>query len=277
MDQLRAWIGREEERHDLVTAGLLARFRATLESRVAVSEDIAPRGVHWCLCTPEDAMSALGADGHPRTGGFLPPVPLPRRMWASGVVDFLAPIRRGAAIRRRSRVAAVSEKRGKSGAMVFVELDHLTLADATPAVRERQTLVWREAAVGMQALPASGGADLSDWEFTRSRIPSAPLLLRYSALTFNAHRIHYDLPYAQHDEGYPALVVQAPLLATLLLDHAATRRDQHGPARFSYRAVAPAYAGQLLHLAGRETGGGMDLAAIGDDGRRVMEARLEPR
>ncbi|HQY70182.1 MAG TPA: MaoC family dehydratase N-terminal domain-containing protein [Pseudomonadales bacterium] len=277
MEQLRTWIGREEERHDLLGEGLLARFRATLESRVAESEGIAPRGVHWCLCTPEDAMSALGGDGHPRTGGFLPPVPLPRRMWTSGSVDFLAPLRSGAAIRRRSRVAAVSEKRSRSGATVFVELDHLTFADDAPAVRERQTLVWREAAAGMQALPGSGGADLSDWEFTRSRIPSAPLLFRYSALTFNAHRIHYDLPYAQHDEGYPALVVQAPLLATLLLGHAATRGNPSDPARFSFRAVAPAYAGQLLHLAGRETGGGTDLAAIDNDGRRLMEARLEPR
>jgi 3-methylfumaryl-CoA hydratase len=277
MSALQDWLGREETRHDVVSAGLLARFIATIESRARCMPGATPPGLHWCLCPPNAPLSDLGEDGHPRKGGFLPPVPLPRRMWAAGSLEFLAPIPVGAQLQRHSRIVAISEKTGKSGAMVFVELLHSNRVDGVEAVRECQTIVYREPA--MQALPLHQPQphEPGQWSLQRSLVPSETLLFRFSALTFNSHRIHYDLPYAQQREGYPALVVQAPLTAALLLDLAASDAGCEAITGFSFRAVAPAFAGQALQLSGRDNGTQLELAAFDADGRTVMEAQATLR
>ncbi len=262
------WIGRQEIRRDVVTKGALARFAATVG---AIDGEAAPPGFHWCLCLPDAPVDALGEDGHPARGGFLPPVPLPRRMWAASEVEFVAPIVVGATVERLSTIAAIEQKDGRSGALVFVGIDHLIRADGVDAVRERQTLVYREVSPPM-ALPATGQADLSAWPATRTVRPEAPLLFRHSALTFNSHRIHYDLPYARDVEGYPGLVVQGPLLASLLMKLALEQTGGRRLARFAFRGVSPAFAGQPLHLAARTGGDSITLAAIGDDGRQVLNA-----
>ena len=290
------WIGRNETRTDLFTPQLLERFCATLD--LAPAGDIAPQGIHWCLCPPAAPTASLGTDGHPRrddsADGFLPPVPLPRRMWASSKVEFLAPIPVAAEIERASTIAGITEKSGSSGALVFVDVDHETHANGIPAVRERQTIVYREANLpsrlregseaGLsQALthppltPPAGGRG-TGWPWHRTVMPSEPLLLRYSALTFNSHRIHYDRPYATQAEGYPGLVVHGPLTATLLLDLAARELGCNSLASFSFRGQSPAIVGEPLHLAGRIDGNAITLSAMGEDGRVIMsaEANLKP-
>ncbi|NNC71794.1 MAG: hypothetical protein HKN78_02850, partial [Sphingomonadaceae bacterium] len=254
------WIGCEERRRDVLTQGLIDRFCATVlrrrpEPSSAVSglrrspehNATAPPGLHWCLCLPDAPMEELGPDGHPKKGGFMPPIPLPRRMFAASDIAFLAPLEAGAAIERVSTIASIAEKGGKSGQLVFVEVDHVTLADSIETIRERQTIVYREAAAVPLPLPATGTADLSRWPAMRTITPSEMQLFRYSALTFNAHRIHYDAPYARDEEGYPALVVHGPLIASLLMQLAA---DEKGGMleRFAFRAKSPAFTGQPLHL-----------------------------
>jgi 3-methylfumaryl-CoA hydratase len=233
-----------------------------------------PQGIHFCLCTPDAPTAALGEDGHPRRddgpASFFPPVPLPRRMWAASAIEFLAPIAIGADIARVSRIASVTPKSGKSGAMVFVEVTHETSADGALAVRETQTLVYREAAppdAPLQPAPlGETGFDAGDWPTHRALTPSEPLLFRFSALTFNSHRIHYDAPYAQGAERYRGLVVHGPLMASLLLQLA-------GPVkRFAFRAVSPAIAGEPLHLVARADGNALSLGAFAGDGRQVVQA-----
>jgi 3-methylfumaryl-CoA hydratase len=270
MADWRDWIGRSAAANDVATPAAVARFAATLDS--GAPADAVPQGFHWCLCLPDAATAALGADGHPAKGGFLPPVDLPRRMWAASEVEFVAPIPVGGPVERISTVADITEKRGGSGRLVFVTVAHETRADGTLAVRERQSIVYREPSAAPAPLPPVGDADLSGWEWARTLVPSEALLFRYSALTFNSHRIHYDRPYATAGEGYPGLVVHGPLQATLLLDLAARQLGPQALATFSYRAQSPAYAGQPLHLVGRRDGATLTLATLGGDGRTCVSA-----
>lgn len=271
------WVGRSEARNDVVTEGLVARLRATIDSDV--TGPVAPPGIHWCLCLPDAPTAQLGADGHPRRdvpGAFMPPIALSRRMWASSRVAFHAPIAAGAAITRTSTIAAITEKSGSTGPLVFVDVQHDTLADGTLAVTESQTIVYREATTAASPFhaPRNGAADpaASEWPHVRALTPDTPLLLRYSALTFNAHRIHYDLPYARDVEGYAGLVVHGPLTATLLLDHVARLVGANRLTHFAFRGVAPAYAGEVLTLAARQDGAQITLAAFGPTGDLAMQA-----
>jgi 3-methylfumaryl-CoA hydratase len=275
MADLAAWIGREMHATDMVTPGTVARFRATID-RPGDAVAVQP-GFHWCLCLPDALTAELGEDGHPAKGGFLPPVDLPRRMWAASEVRFLRPIPVGAAIDRVSKIAAVTEKQGGSGRLVFVEIDHLTRADGVDAVQERQTIVYREAPAVPMALPAMGHSNLGGWDWQRSLTPGPALLQRYSALTFNSHRIHYDLPYATDIEGYPGLVVHGPLIATLLLDLAAEHIGADAIGGLSFKALAPGIAGQPLHLLARADSDAIDLAAQRDDGTIAARARVSFR
>jgi 3-methylfumaryl-CoA hydratase len=268
-----AWVGREQAQRDVLTPALLTRFRATFDGDD--TGDIAPQGIHWCLCAPDTATAELDTDGHPKRGDFLPPIPLPRRMWASSKVAFHAPIHTGAAIERRSIIAGIEEKTGGSGALVFVQIDHDTTSDGVLAVGERQTIVYREASTAAPAPLGSGTPMLSGYAWHRALTPSAPLLFRYSAMTFNSHRIHYDLPYATGEEGYRGLVVHGPLTASLLLDLAARELGANRLASFAFRGVSPAMADEPLHLVGNIDGVALALAALGSDGREVMTAIAE--
>lgn len=271
MSNWNDWIGQQQEQTDLLTPALLARFRATIDSED--TGDIAPQGIHWCLCLPDMATAELGEDGHPRKGGWLPPIPLPRRMWASSKVIFQAAICAGDTITRRSTVANITEKSGGSGSLVFVDIDHETFANGRPVVSERQTLVYREASTAAPTpRPADYVQDLSEWQWHRRVTPCEALLFRYSALTFNSHRIHYDAPYAIEAEHYRGLVVHGPLSATLLLNLAGQTVGANHLKQFSFRGQSPAFAGESLDLVGRVNSGEMTLAALGGDGRITMSA-----
>lgn len=277
MSEWQAWIGREEQRSDHADPGLFTRWCATLD-RAAPGDGTVPQGFHWCLCTPDAPTAQLGPDGHPRRDdsaeSFLPPVQLPRRMWASSKVDFLAPLKLGEAVTRTSRVASVTEKSGGSGKLVFVDVAHETHGSAGLAVREVQSLVYREpAAPGTPPAPlplGEGRFDPSGWDQHRSIEPGAPLLFRFSALTFNSHRIHYDAPYATGEEGYRGLVVHGPLTATLLLDLAQRTLGDNGLLTFAFRGLSPAMADEPLHLVMRGSSDAIELGAFAADGRQVM-------
>ena len=269
---LQDWIGRSRESEDIVTPRLVASYRATLGSHLAAAEgEAAPPALHWCLAPDIAEAGRLGPDGHPAMGGFLPPVPLPRRMWAGSDLRLSGAFRVGDLVRRRSTVAAIEEKQGRSGPLVFVTIRHEVSNAAGPVVEEDQILVFREAAgPGVAPPPAPAALPPAPRE---SRVDIDPVLLfRYSALTFNGHRIHYDFPYATGAEHYPGLVIHGPLQATLLLNFAAT---VHGrpPAHFSFRGVHPATGAQTLTLrATPDDKGGLALEAQAANGHMTMKA-----
>ena len=270
-DALRQWIGAEESATDLLTESLAARFHATigLPGEPPRTGQAAPRLIHFCLCQPAAAMDALGRDGHPARGGFLPPVALPRRMWAGSDIAFTGDLRVGEAMRRTSRIADVAVKQGRTGTLCFVTVDHMIAGERGPAAHDRQTIVYRA-----DGAPPPAPADPAPAGVASVRVDPTPVLLfRYSALTFNGHRIHYDAPYARAVEGYPGLVVHGPLQATLLLHLAAARRDGRAPGRFTFRSLSTLHddAPMLLH-AGALTDETMPLWTARADGPVAMRA-----
>lgn len=252
-DDFSAWVGKSETIVDVLEP---ARSNALL----AALGDPAPREVgddlpllhHWLYFWNVQPPQGLGTDGHPAKGGFLPPVPLPRRMWAGGRVQFLQPLKLGDTVTKTSTILKVETKVGRSGTLVFVTLRHELAGSDGLAISEEQDLVYRDAAApgSIQAPAASGPEPTAAW---RSDVePNPTLLFRYSALTMNGHRIHYDLPYARDEEAYPALVVHGPLQATLLIGLA--EQNLAAPITgFDFRGQAPAFVGATLNVLGEAT------------------------
>jgi 3-methylfumaryl-CoA hydratase len=274
IDHLAQWIGREETARDLVTAAPLAGLAATLDrdDPPPAAGDALPPLAHWLYFLPRHKQSELGPDGHARRGGFLPPVPLPRRMWAGGRFEFRQLLRVGDEIVRRSRIVDVRHKRGRSGDLVFVLVRHEVSREGRVALTEEHDIVYRDATRADAAAPGGTPAPYSaTWQ--RELTPDDVLLFRYSALTFNGHRIHYDRRYATTVEGYPGLVVHGPLQATLLTD--LVRRELPGATivRFAFRAVRPLFDTGALRVCGRErTRGELDLWIEGAERFVAMEA-----
>ncbi|MDA8252682.1 MAG: MaoC family dehydratase N-terminal domain-containing protein [Rhodospirillales bacterium] len=273
---LDAWIGRGETAQDVIVAGPLDRLAATLDrdDPPARDGDAAPPLAHWLLFLPQTRQSGLGPDGHPARGGFLPPVhDLPRRMWAGSRVRFLGPLRVGMRVERRSVIAGITRREGGSGALVFVTVRHEVAErdGATPLVMEEHDIVYR-GLQGAAVRTAPAAPPPGAWH--RAVVPDDVLLFRYSALTFNGHRIHYDRRYVTEVEGYPGLVVHGPLLATLLLDLVRRERPRARVATFSFRAVSPLFDGVPLHLNGTEPDGEgrVTLWASNDAGGLAMQA-----
>jgi 3-methylfumaryl-CoA hydratase len=266
------WIGRTEEATDTLSPRLVAGLRATLDLD-DVDDRVAPvpQTGHFLLAPPIAPMRDLGRDGHPALGGFLPPVPLPRRMWAASAMTFHRPLHTGDAVTRRSTIRAVEEKSGRTGALVFVTVDHVYTVDGVLAVEDTHTIVYREDGAPPRA-PEPVGADVLGWPMRREIVPTTTMLFRYSALTFNGHRIHYDDAYAREVEGYPGLVVHGPLVATLLADLVARAHGPEPLAGFEFRAQSPAIVGRPLTLHGTIEGGTAKLRAVGEDGRVIMAA-----
>ena len=275
MPGITDWIGREEAAEDVLTPALAARFHATLAlPGVAPHEgEPAPRLIHFCLCQSVAPADALGEDGHPARGGFLPPVALPRRMWAGSEIAFAGDLTVGDHVRRTSRIVDVVEKEGRSGTLCFVTVDHRIDANGATMVRERQSIVYRDA--GGAAPPSADAATAGT--AVETIVPTPTLLFRYSALTFNGHRIHYDRDYATGVEGYPGLVVHGPLQATLLL-HLAARVRGAPPDDFTFRSASPLFDGQPMQLhAGDVIDGRLDLWTAGAGGPVATRAQARWR
>lgn len=287
-DTLRRWIGRRTEvAVDVIDERRVADLAATLdEGRAPARGDALPELWHWMLFAPMKRPADLGRDGHPQLGDFLPPVPHARRMWAGGRLQFHAPLRVGQTLRRTSEVADVRLKTGRSGTLVFVTVRHLIHRGrrAWPVLTEEHDIVYRPMdaahASTPTAVPASAPATASPASAATPRMrhtvaPDPVLLFRYSALTANGHRIHYDGDYARQVEGYPGLVVHGPLIVTLLLQLLRRQGSQPRLHALEYRALHPAFEPGLLHLNGApgETPSAFDLWATDDGGTRLMQAR----
>jgi 3-methylfumaryl-CoA hydratase len=274
MDTLHAWIGRSETRADRASAAPIAALAATLDrddAPPAPGSEVPPLW-HWLYFTPLTRARDLGHDGHARLGGFLPPVPLPRRMWAGGRLEFAHPLRVGDEMRRESRIDTVSGKSGRSGELVFVGVHHAIANAFGVALREEHDIVYREAPqAGAPAAPAQAAPE--DAAFAREIVPDPVLLFRYSALTFNGHRIHYDRSYVTEVEGYPGLVVHGPLIATLLLDLLRRERPEARVRRFEFRALRPVFDIHRFTVCGRPDGAGrFRLWARDHEGAIAMQA-----
>ena len=271
------WIGRREEAHDVATLSSVAGMIATLDRDGAAPKigDAVPPLWHWMYFAPMARASEIGADGHPRRGGFMPPVPLPRRMFAGGRSTFHAPIRIGDEISRQGEFANVTRKVGRSGELVFVTVRYRITTPEGLAIEEEQDIVYRDGAAPART-PATSQAEIADGDWRRTVTPDPVMLFRYSALTFNGHRIHYDHPYVTGVEGYPGLVVHGPLIATLLAD---LGRDESGRPlhRFAFRAKSPLFATAPFTVSGRMAADGQSctLAAVAPDGAIAMTAEAE--
>lgn len=239
------WIGREQTAADWITPSRVAAWHATLdhERELPREGEAAPLGFHWTLAPPLARESELGPDGHPRRGGFLPPIPLPRRLWAGSRIVFHRPLFVGQRVERESVITAIDEKQGRSSALVFVTVRHRFTSDAGLAIEEEQDLVYREPPAPTSRMADApveqGSEDASLWR--RTVHPTETMLFRYSALTFNGHRIHYDRRYAERVEGYAGLVVHGPLIATLLLGLIEANLPAATIERFDFRATRPTF------------------------------------
>jgi len=272
---LEQWIGRSESSTDLVTAAPIAALAATLDrdDPPPQSGDAVPPLWHWLYFLPVHRQSELGPDGHAKRGGFLPPVPLPRRMWAGGRLDFFHPLRIGESITRVSRILSVKTKQGRTGPLVFVVVRHEISNPQGLAIAEEQDLVYRDLPQPGE-LPQSPPPAPANAAWQRTIHPDDVLLFRYSALTLNGHRIHYDRRYATDIEGYPGLVVHGPLLATLLLDLLQQSLPKAQVKRFEFRAVSPLFDVSPFQVCGDpESDGAVHLWAQTSAAGLAMDAR----
>jgi 3-methylfumaryl-CoA hydratase len=275
--ELKQWIGRTETVSDIATATPCAALSATLDGppeRPPVGTPL-PALWHWLYFLPLHRQSDIGPDGHARRGGFLPPVPLPRRMWAGSQFEFHKPLRVGDAITRVSTIHDVSEKSGRTGRLVFVKVRHEIRRGSEPdvALTEFHDIVYREAPRPEDVTPPPKEAPSGAlWE--REWVPDDVLLFRYSALTFNGHRIHYDRRYVTQVEGYPGLIVHGPLIATLLLELLRGRLPGATVERYEFRAVRPVFDTHPFHVCGQPQEGGKSfrLWARDHEGWLTMDA-----
>jgi len=264
------YVGRTEIREDRLDPRLIEGLAATLDREVP-KEDVPPLW-HWMLFQDWRRPEGIGADGHPRRGGFLPPVhDLPRRMWAGGRLEFTSDaLRADDIVRRRSTITAVSEKSGGSGRLVFVTVRHEVSGPSGLALVEEQDIVYR-GAEGAAVRPGEPAPDFAE-DSRLDLLPDPVMLFRYSALTGNGHRIHYDQPYATGEEGYPGLVVHGPLQATILAQAILDAAPGLRLVRFAFRGRRPAFAGNPLTVLARIEGDKAEAETRDGTGATCMQA-----
>ena len=273
---LQDWVGRSQTLADVVMTAPARALAATLDRLDLI--ELAPGDAlqpiwSWLYFLPLAPASEIGPDGHPKRGGFLPPIDLPRRMWAGSRCRFHAPLRIGAAVERKSTIAKVSEKAGKAGSMVFVTVTHATTADGVLVMEEEQDIVYLPIPERFSP-PEPTPLPPCDW---REAVAVDPVLLfRFSALTFNAHRIHYDRSYATEVEKYPGLVVHGPLQAVLMFDAATRHAPDRTPSSFTFRGLRPLFDFDAVSVNGKQReGGGLDLFTANAEGAVGMQASLD--
>lgn len=276
---LQDWVGRTATATETADGERAARLSTLLGHDGDQAAPLFPLG-HWLHFSEDDVpMSELGADGHAALGGFMPPVPLPRRMWAGSDLTFHAPIMPGQSIERVTTIESITEKAGSTGPLCFVVFRHELTADGKPATTDRHTIVYREATSvpeGSATKPPRADSAVSEgWDWTRTVRPNEVMLFRYSALTFNSHRIHYDHPYVTEVEGYPGLVTHGPLTATLLLDAFMSTHPEASVTGYRFTAKSPLFANEQIHLVGRDTEPGVhELRAIAPGGKTAIAATV---
>lgn len=276
MDHLRQWVEKTETLNDTINLATCQGMEATLDQRPALNEsDALPPLWHWCWFNPTVRQSLLGRDGHPEKGGFLPPVPLPRRMWAGGRLTFHAALPIGAEAQKTSTIKSIEAKQGRTGPLCFVTVEHRLECDGTLCLVEEHDIVYREDPKPGDRPVTPPQAQRGDVDFSRTINPSPTMLFRYSALTFNGHRIHYDRDYCRDVEAYPGLVFHGPLTATLLADLAVCNNPGKVLKRFDFRAISPIFDNDTFEISGRMEDGTCQLQAILPNGALAMKAVAE--
>ena len=277
MDDIKTWVGRSDTVHDIIGATPVVALTATLDHPAApvLPGSALPTLWHWLYFLPMHRQSDIGADGHAKRGGFMPPVPLPRRMWAGSQFEFHAPVRVGDAVARTSTITDVTQKQGRSGKLVFVKVRHEVHCNeaAESALVEQHDIVYREARrPGDIDPPPQAAPAVAAWQ--RELVPDDALLFRYSALTFNGHRIHYDRRYVTEVEGYPGLVVHGPLIATLLMDLLRRHAPLDEVTSFRFKAVRATLDGHPMRVNGQPSADGksVHLWAQDHEGSLTMDA-----
>ena len=269
------WVGRVEERYDRIDPTPVLAMARTLDDRdfmVKEGESL-PELWHWLYFLPTVAQSDIGADGHPKKGGFLPPIALERRMWASSRLTFHQDLIVGKKIRKTSEILKVSEKQGKTGSMVFVTVQHSTYSEKGLAITEEQDIVYLPMPKTFTPPPPNYVPETLQWREDYSVDPV--LLFRFSALTFNAHRIHYDRNYVTEVEKYPGLVVHGPLQALLLMESAKKHNPGRKPASYSFRAVRPLFDFDRIAVCGQlKSDGSHHLYTVNGDSQIAMQAEI---
>ncbi len=276
LETWRAWVGRVEESEDTIDPLRTRAMQAALDDPGPPlgPGDALPPLWHWLYFWTVAPEAELGPDGHPGRGGFLPPIDLPRRMWAGSRVRFPRPLPLGAAASRRSEIIEVSLKEGRSGPLAFVTVRHQVATDGGICIEEEQDIGYR-AAPGANPRPGEPAPATSGWR--REMPPDPGLLFRYSALTFNGHRIHYDLKFTTEVEGYPGLVVHGPLLATLMADLVRRERPEARVAQFEFRALRPIFDTAPFVVGGAPDSGGAgaEVWVTDPDGCYASRGRIE--
>ncbi len=275
MNKLSDWVGRSETVHDSFNPTPVLALNATLDHPALLVTAGAPLPPlwHWLYFLPLHRQSEIGADGHAKRGGFLPPVPLPRRMWAGSQFEWHGPLKVGDAVARTSTIADVTEKEGRTGKLVFVKVRHELRCNgaADPALTEFHDIVYREAKQPGDVEPPPAAAP-SGAAWQRTIVPDDVLLFRYSALTFNGHRIHYDRQYVTEVEGYPGLIVHGPLIATLLMDLLRRHAPDAEVTSFRFKAVRPTFDLHPFQVNGQRDGNTVKLWAQDHEGWLTMDA-----
>ena len=276
-EAIQSLVGSEMEQKDIIDNHRLNAMRALLDrDDIPLQKgDALPPCWHWAFCVDMVAQSQLGPDGHPRKGNFLPDLGLPRRMWAGSRIKFHTSLIIGNSITKTSKIVSITPKSGKTGKLVFVVVRHSWYASGTLAIEEEQDIVYRELS-GTVSMKNNGSTISQRPTWTREIFPDSVKLFRYSAITFNSHRIHYDRPYCLNDEGYSGLVVHGPLIATLLIDLFQVNNPNSIIKEFSFRAVAPLFDGKTFKVNGlRENDDGWcDVWAENADGFLATHGRI---
>jgi 3-methylfumaryl-CoA hydratase len=270
------WIGQTEQVADDISPAPAIAAAAMLDDQVTQPDKggALPPLWHWFYFLPKAPQSQLSDDGHPQRGGFMPPIPYPRRMFAGARMRFHQPLRIGQPARREGVIRNVSQKSGRSGSLAFVTVGYNFYQQDELCIAEEQDIVYREPGPPVPAPQPVELPSLPEGTLSRTVTPDTRLLFRFSALTFNAHRIHYDRPYALNEEGYPGLVVHGPLTAILLLE--LVRHTLPQPiAGFSFRGQAPLFDLAPFRLVGRPGDGQVELEAQGPDGKTTLTATAE--
>jgi 3-methylfumaryl-CoA hydratase len=273
-ENLLDWLDKSQTVRDEITAFPLAAMASTLDR--PIEAEAVPPLWHWLYFLPVSPLSEAGVDGHPKRGGFLPPVPLPRRMWAGGRLTFHAPLKVGDQATRQSTITGIEDKTGRTGRLVFVTVQHDISVAGDVRIEEEHDIVYRDNPGETSSNtpgkePAKAPADET---FSRVVTTSPLLLFRYSALTFNGHRIHYDYPYVTQEEGYPGVIVHGPLIATMLVDLVRRQYPDATLATFAFRALRPTFAPNSFTVCGKPSDDGrtLDLWAKDHDGYLTMRA-----
>ena len=261
-----AWIGRTETVQEVLSVQHARLAAATFDEEVTSIDTGSPLPPlwQWFCFLPQAAQARLDVDGHPQRGGFLPPIPYPRRMFAGSRMQFHRPLRLGAPATRHGEIRNVTLKSGRTGALAFVTVGYQFMQDGVLCIEEEQDIVYREPGAPVAAPSVADAPAVPEGVWGRTVTPDARLLFRFSALTFNAHRIHYDRPYAQQEEGYPGLVVHGPLTAVLLAQ-LVRQRSTRPVTGFTFRGLAPLFDLAPFHLTGTLADDTVTLEARGPD------------